>query len=369
MAFSGILKTREKEMFANSQMASELGWELKINVNELDIIERSIRVTSDTHIGSVIYKLVEQLNSLNSSSRQDWSDFALWWPAKTQWIHATKMTLDQYGIQADAILQFTRKHKVIKLKLPDQQLVDVSVDFSLDTYSLVKKICKDIGIRHGEECSLLRCANPTLSKSSAKMNGKLKASKSTLNEEERKSARRIEDEFIDQHRQRSTSKEVDSFSSHTSSTLNNSSSNHSSSNKFARERSNSLNGSISNGFANSTGDTQSFSFSPVVTLNEYLNNPSNNVIKYKNVFDKCRINSKWLDSCKSLMEQNIKENDLVQLRFKYFAFYDLSAKHDTTRINQIYEQAKWSVLSEAIDCTEQELINFAALQVKFSIPK
>jgi kindlin 2 len=63
------------------------------------------------------------------------------------------------------------------------------------------------------------------------------------------------------------------------------------------------------------------------------------------------------------MEQHIAENDLVQLRFKYFAFHELNAKHDSVRINQIYEQAKWSILTEEIDCTEQELINFAALQV------
>ncbi len=63
------------------------------------------------------------------------------------------------------------------------------------------------------------------------------------------------------------------------------------------------------------------------------------------------------------MEQNLKQNDLVQLRFKYYAFYDLNVKQDSIRINQIYEQAKWSILSEEIDCTEQELINFAALQV------
>lgn len=74
--------------------------------------------------------------------------------------------------------------------------------------------------------------------------------------------------------------------------------------------------------------------------------------------------NRWLDSSKSLMEQNIKENDLVQLRFKYYAFFDLNLKHDMVRINQIYEQAKWSILSEEIDCTEQELIHFAALQVE-----
>lgn len=70
-----------------------------------------------------------------------------------------------------------------------------------------------------------------------------------------------------------------------------------------------------------------------------------------------------MDSSKSLLEQNVKENDLVQLRFKYYAFFDLDLKHDLVRINQIYEQAKWSILSDEIDCTEQELINFAALQV------
>lgn len=70
-----------------------------------------------------------------------------------------------------------------------------------------------------------------------------------------------------------------------------------------------------------------------------------------------------MDSSKSLLEQNVKENDLIQLRFKYYAFFDLDLKHDLVRINQIYEQAKWSILSDEIDCTEQELINFAALQV------
>ena len=67
------------------------------------------------------------------------------------------------------------------------------------------------------------------------------------------------------------------------------------------------------------------------------------------------------------MEQNIKENDFVQLRFKYYAFYDLSIKHDMVRINQIYEQAKWAILNDELDCTEQELITFAALQVGFKL--
>ena len=33
------------------------------------------------------------------------------------------------------------------------------------------------------------------------------------------------------------------------------------------------------------------------------------------------------------------------------------------RINQIYEQGKWSVQAEEVDCTEEEVMTFAALQV------
>lgn len=45
------------------------------------------------------------------------------------------------------------------------------------------------------------------------------------------------------------------------------------------------------------------------------------------------------------------------------SFYDLSPKYDPVRINQIYEQAKWSLISEEIECTDEEMIMFAALQV------
>ena len=38
-------------------------------------------------------------------------------------------------------------------------------------------------------------------------------------------------------------------------------------------------------------------------------------------------------------------------------------QYDPIRINQIYEQAKWALISEEIDCTEEEMMVFAALQV------
>ena len=66
------------------------------------------------------------------------------------------------------------------------------------------------------------------------------------------------------------------------------------------------------------------------------------------------------------MEQGIRDFDTLLLRFKFQSFYDLNPKMDPVRINLIYEQAKWQLLNEGIDCTEEEMMLFAALQVRKS---
>ena len=64
------------------------------------------------------------------------------------------------------------------------------------------------------------------------------------------------------------------------------------------------------------------------------------------------------------MEQGVREFDTLCLRYKYFNFYDLNTKFDSSRINQIYEQARWQILNEEMDCTEEEMMLFAALQLQ-----
>uniref|UniRef100_A0AAZ3NNG7 PH domain-containing protein n=1 Tax=Oncorhynchus tshawytscha TaxID=74940 RepID=A0AAZ3NNG7_ONCTS len=63
------------------------------------------------------------------------------------------------------------------------------------------------------------------------------------------------------------------------------------------------------------------------------------------------------------MEQGIGEHDRLQLRFKYHCFFDLNPKYDAPRmgITQLYEQARWSILLEEINCTEEEMLMFAFL--------
>lgn len=75
---------------------------------------------------------------------------------------------------------------------------------------------------------------------------------------------------------------------------------------------------------------------------------------------------RWLDSSLSIMEQGVREFSVLLLRFKFFSFYDLNPKYDAVRINFIYEQSKWAILNEEIDCTEEEMLMFAALQVRHS---
>lgn len=43
-----------------------------------------------------------------------------------------------------------------------------------------------------------------------------------------------------------------------------------------------------------------------------------------------------------------------------------SLQYDMVRLTQIYEQARWAILLEDIDCTEEEMMLFGALQVENS---
>lgn len=67
------------------------------------------------------------------------------------------------------------------------------------------------------------------------------------------------------------------------------------------------------------------------------------------------------------MEQGISDGETVILRFKFMNFFNLNTKYDPVRINQLYEQAKWSILLDELDHTEEEALLFAALQVFFKI--
>lgn len=64
------------------------------------------------------------------------------------------------------------------------------------------------------------------------------------------------------------------------------------------------------------------------------------------------------------MEQYVREWDVLQLRFKFYSFFDLTPRsQDASRLNQLYQQARWQILNQEVHCTEEEMLLFAALQV------
>lgn len=139
-------------------------WELKIRVTDMrvqnengeriDEVEMSILVTSELHIGGVIAKLVDALKSKYDVTKS-WSDYELWWPSRSQWLDKMGQVLGKYEVQADAVLCYTPKHKVVRVQLPDLQYANVRVNFAAKIFHTVIEICKFFDIRHPEELSLV----------------------------------------------------------------------------------------------------------------------------------------------------------------------------------------------------------------------
>lgn len=81
----------------------------------------------------------------NLDISKDWSDHALWWKQKRQWLLKTNWTLDKYGILADALLYFMPQHKPVILSLPNQRSLRIRVCFSSTTFSACDEVCKILG--------------------------------------------------------------------------------------------------------------------------------------------------------------------------------------------------------------------------------
>ncbi|KAF7408224.1 hypothetical protein HZH66_002761 [Vespula vulgaris] len=311
----------------------------------------------------------------------DWSDHALWWPARNHWLTRTRSTLDQYGVAADALLHFTPMHKTLRVQLPDMRSVDCRVDFSVKTFNAVINLCKELGIRHPEELSFCKPLEPSHLKYNLKdlpskkkienqKNGHWNVPADTNTFIPASQSPRGSTGSLDQsspfmcapvtpsNRNHSTPISSPVSIQHTSTwKRNNNSSGFGSTGSFNANNSTmsleALNGGLSESLAQSPA-----SISPEVR---------SKLIRPKSLVERARMNVAWLDSSLSIMEQGIREYDILRLKFKFYSFYDLNPKTDAVRINMIYEQAKWQLLAEEIDCTEEEMLMFAALQVQVNL--
>lgn len=346
-------------------------WMLRIYVTDLQI-ERSLRVKGDLHIGGVMLRLVEDLDIA-----MDWSDHALWWPSRNSWLTRTRSTLDQYGVQADTLLHFTPMHKTLRVQLPDLRYLDCRVDFSIKTFNAVLQLCKELGIRHPEELSFCKPLEPHHLKHNLKdllarknhkehLNGSLPADTNT---------------FIANGSPSGSQGSLDrSYSPFMCAPI--TPMKYSNSTPISSPMNNN-NGTWKKSYSDMNGSYSPISWNGNVSTIEMLNgsldsslatSPSSpcqearsKLVKPKSLVERARLNVAWLDSSLSIYEQGVREFDTLRLRFKFYSIYDLNTKTDAVRINQLYEQAKWQLLNEEVDCTEEEALMFAALQVQINL--
>ncbi|XP_072495039.1 fermitin family homolog 3 [Notamacropus eugenii] len=283
-------------------------WELQVFLGDQEAQEESVtlRVTGESHIGGVILRIVEEIKR-----KQDWSDHGLWWEQKKIWLLQTHWTLDKYGILADARLYFGPQHRPITLRLPNRRALRLRASFSQPLFRTVAAICRILSIRHPEELSLLRAPDK---------------------KEKKKKDKEPEEEVFD------LTKVV-----------------------------------LATGVAPAQfrGMPAHFSDSPeteacyrMLSLPQPPPDPAQllRLPRPNSLADKTQLHSRWLDSSRCLMQQGVKPEDTLWLRFKYYSFFDLDPKADPVRLTQLYEQARWDLLLEEIDCTEEEMMVFAALQ-------
>ncbi|XP_074504716.1 fermitin family homolog 3b [Sebastes fasciatus] len=286
-------------------------WDLSVTVDDLgsDAPPVTLSVASDLHVGGVILMLVEK-----TQITRDWSDHALWWEQKQKWLLRTTWTLDKYGIHADARLVFVPQHKPLKLGLPNGTTLRLRASFSSPVFQTVMGVCRMLNIRHPEELSFLR----------------------PVEEKKKKKDKDSAGEIYDL-----TEVPLSSVSRPC----------------------------LYNGMPAHFADSPEMeAIYKMLSVTQPPPAPEVVAKQYRaaSVVDKAHINGRWLDSSRCLMQQGIQENDRVWLRFKYFAFYDIEPKYDVVRLTQLYEQARWAILLEDIDCTEEEMMLFGALQYHIS---
>ncbi|XKL59602.1 hypothetical protein PGB90_000618 [Kerria lacca] len=341
-------------MLTNGYVVGDGSWTLIIKVTDFKV-ERKLRVKGDLHIGGLMLRLVEDLDIAI-----DWSDHALWWPSRNKWLTRTRSTLDQCGVQADVVLHFTPMHKTLRLQLPDLRYLDCKVDFSIKTFNAVMQLCKELGIRHPEELSLCKPLEPHHLKYNLKDLPPNKKHFSEVNS----AVSPDTNTFIFNQSPASSTGSLDRTLTpvkHSSSTP--ISSPVTPTGTWKRNCYSEINGNVTTLELLNGNLEASLAHSPASLSHE----ARLKLLKPKSLIEKARMNIAWLDSSLSIMEQGIAEYDTLKLRYKFYSFYDLNSKMDAVRINMIYEQAKWSLLNEELEYTEEEALMFAALQVQINL--
>lgn len=276
-----------------------------------------VRVRGNTeinHVGGLIQKVVTNIEHNAEKTKENWTEYELWWPSQRKWLLKHHWMLEKYNIQADTELEFTKRNKSLYVELPNQKIIKVKANFSIDVLSVVRDICYLCEIRFHTEMSLMITGRQI-------RNGALESAQSPTIELKN--------------------------TQETYGTMR------------APARHGSKNEKLSSGTVlehTSDEDYKKLSApSPKLDVEAVQAAP-------KDLHQRAEHTSRFLDSLKSLMEQDIKENSFVKLQFKYYSFSSLSEKSDVFRIHQMYEQLKYTVLTDDTIVSEDQAMTLGAIQ-------
>lgn len=265
-------------------------------------------------------------------AEENWSDYILWWPEKQVWLSKPKQTLYAYGVQADARLEFVCQHRHVVVELPDRKQYSVRINFAVPVFQVVMDLCREFKIRHPEELSLMR--SPQDKEGFVKLTGFKKIAKRT----------------------RSGTPMSHSSSVDSAELL-----------EGASTDSPRMKKKLPNLVTAGADADELHSFAAASFIGEATDGGFFSEKLCRTVQERTYLNGLWLDSARSLYEQEVATNSHMYLRFKYYSIMDLDMRVDEVRITQLYEQAKWAVLTEDVDCTEEEAYAFAALQFQVKL--
>ncbi|CAG5105754.1 Oidioi.mRNA.OKI2018_I69.chr1.g2421.t2.cds [Oikopleura dioica] len=276
-----------------------------------------VRVRGETkinHVGGLIQKVVTNIENDADKPKENWTEYELWWPSQRKWLLKHHWMLEKYNIQADTELEFTKRNKSLFVELPNRKTLKVKANFSIDVLSVVRDICYLCEIRYHTEMSLV------------------------------KTGQQIRDGALDSAQ--SPTIELKN-TQETYGTMR------------APARHGSKNEKLSSGTV--LENTSDEDYKKLSAPSQKLDTETVQAAP-KDLRQRAEETSRYLDSLKSLMEQGIQENSLVKLRFKYYSFSGLSEKSDVFRIHQMYEQLKYTVLTDDTPVSEDQALTLGAIQ-------
>ncbi|XP_010571129.1 PREDICTED: fermitin family homolog 3-like [Haliaeetus leucocephalus] len=129
-------------------------FELQVEVEEGDAVGQAgsppaapralaLRVTGDLHVGGLMLLIVETVGV-----QRDWSDHALWWAQRRQWLLRPGRTLDALGVGGDARLRFAPQHRPLRLRLPNRRRLRLRLSFAQPLAHVVAQACRLLEGRH-----------------------------------------------------------------------------------------------------------------------------------------------------------------------------------------------------------------------------